>query len=188
MLRRAFVSGAAAALAAFAVPALAAPAAAKKARRVAVVYFSRTGHTRSVAKAVQKMTGADLYELQLAEPYPSEYRRTTEIVKEEIARGYYRPVKPIAIDLSRYDTLVIGTPTWWHHVSGPVRSWIGTAKPAGKTILPFNNHGGGGMMETRSDFEQLLKGNRLGTHLTIFGETEESSSEVRLWLQENGLV
>lgn len=36
--------------------------------RVAVVYFSRSGNTASVAKAVQAMTGADIFEVKTVKP------------------------------------------------------------------------------------------------------------------------
>lgn len=190
MKRRNLVQAAAALAIAAPLGAMAAPAAPKAAggKRIAVIFNSRTGHTRSVARAIRVMTGADLYELQLEQPYPDDYRRTTEIVKEELSRNYYRPIKPVKIDLSRYDVVIFGSPTWWHHVAGPVRVWIQSNKPQGKFIATFNDHGGGGEMECRKDYEEMLKGNRLGTHLAIFGEVSESSSEVRLWLKENGLL
>ena len=166
----------------------AAPEAGKASRRVAVIFHSRTGHTRSVAEAIRAMTGADLREIKLVEPYPDDYRRTVDIVKEELSRSYFRPVLPLKVDFSRYDAVVIGSPTWWHHVAGPVRSWIAGAGLQGKLVLTFNDHGGGGEMECRRDFEALLKGNRLGSHLAIFGQVSRNDGDVRRWLQENGLA
>lgn len=54
--------------------------------RVAVVYFSRSGNTASVAKAVQAMTGADIFEVKTVKPYPEAYKPTTEVVKEELEK------------------------------------------------------------------------------------------------------
>lgn len=79
--------------------------------RIAVVYVSRTGHTESVARAVKAMTGADLFRIETIEPYPEEYRPTTEVVKEEIEKNVKRPIKPVPIDLSKYDVVILGTPT-----------------------------------------------------------------------------
>lgn len=157
-------------------------------KRIVVIFHSRTGHTRSVAEAIRAMTGADLREIKLVEPYPDDYRRTVDIVKEELSRSYYRPAQPLKVDFSRYDAVVIGSPTWWHHVAGPVRSWIAGAGLQGKLVLTFNDHGGGGEMECRRDFEALLKGNRLGSHLAIFGQVSRNDGDVRRWLQENGLA
>lgn len=54
--------------------------------RLAVVYFSKGGNTESVAKAVQAMTGADIFEVKTVKPYPEAYKPTTEIVKEELEK------------------------------------------------------------------------------------------------------
>ena len=71
-------------------------------RRIAVVYFSKTGNTRKVAETIRALTGADLYEVTTKEPYPEEYGPTTEIVKEEIEKGIEREIVAPKMDLSKY--------------------------------------------------------------------------------------
>lgn len=39
-------------------------------RRIAVVYFTKTGNTKSLAEAVRHMTGAALFRVETVEPYP----------------------------------------------------------------------------------------------------------------------
>lgn len=56
---------------------------------------------------------------------------------------------------------------------------------SGKKILTANTHGGGDLMHTREDFEALLAGRRLGTHLTIYGAVPQQDAKVRSWLEEN---
>lgn len=56
---------------------------------------------------------------------------------------------------------------------------------SGKKILTANTHGGGDLMHTREDFEALLAGRRLGTHLTIYGAVTQQDAKVRSWLEEN---
>ena len=156
--------------------------------RIAVVYFSKTGNTASVAKAVQAMTGADLFRVETAAPYPDDYRTATKVVKAEMENGTIRPLKPLAVDLSRYDTLILATPTWWHHVAQPLQTWIRSADLTGKKILTCNTNGGGGLMHTREDFEKLLPKQSLGTHLTVFGSVLPNDADVRQWLNENNLL
>ena len=60
--------------------------------RLAVVYFSKSGNTESVAKAVQAMTGADIFEVKTVKPYPEAYKPTTEVVKEELEKNIIREV------------------------------------------------------------------------------------------------
>lgn len=158
--------------------------------RLAVVYFSKSGNTESVAKAVQAMTGADIFEVKTVKPYPEAYKPTTEIVKEELEKNITREVHPIDIDLSKYDVVVLATPTWWHHTAMPLQTWARAQNFSGKLVITCNSHGGGGLMHTREDFEKILKptGARLGTHLTVEGSVHTNSKEVRNWLIANGVL
>lgn len=156
--------------------------------RIAVVYFSKTGNTASVAEVIHAMTGADLFRVETQEPYPDDYVTATEVVKAEIENGTVRPLKPLALDLSRYDTFILLTPTWWHHVAQPLQTWIRSVDLSGKMILTGNTHGGGGRMHTREDFEKLLAGRSLGSHLTVFGSVSPDDADVHQWLSENHLL
>ncbi|MDO5532860.1 flavodoxin [Sutterella sp.] len=157
-------------------------------RRIAVVFVSKTGHTKSVAEAIRHFTGADVFQVETVEPYPEEYRPATEVVKAEIEQGIKRPLKPLAIDLSKYDTVILGTPTWWHRPAQPLKTWMESVDLTEKFVLTFSTHGGGGLMEVRSEFESLLPGVKLGTHFLSWGGVRRASSDVKAWLAENGLV
>lgn len=157
-------------------------------RRIAVVYFTKSGNTQSLAEAVRAMTGADLYRVETIEPYPDSYGPATEVVKDELERGIIRPIKPLAVNLALYDVIVLATPTWWHHVAMPLQTWIKSVDLSGKKILTANTHGGGGLMETRWDFKKLLAGKNLGTHLTVYGGVRPQDNRVRSWLTENGCL
>ena len=144
-------------------------------RRIAVVYFTKTGNTKSLAEAVRHMTGAS-------------YGSATEIVKDELQRGVIRPIRPLAFNPDDYDVVVLATPTWWHHAAMPLQTWIRSVDLSAKKILTANTHGGGGLMHTREDFEALLAGRRLGTHLTVYGAVRPQDAKVRSWLEENGCL
>lgn len=157
-------------------------------RRIAVVYFSKTGNTRKVAEAIRSLTGADLYEVTTKEPYPEEYTPTTEIVKEEIEKGIEREIVAPKIDLSKYDVVILGTPTWWHHVAQALRTWIKSVDLKGKTVAHYNTHGGGGRMHTEEDFLKLLPENKHLGHLTVRGSAWGLEGDVRDWLKKIGLL
>ena len=167
--KRSFLAACGAAAAAAAISAPSAGAASANERRIAVIYFSKTGHTQSLAECVSDMTGAKLFRVETVDPYPEEYREATEIVKAEIENDIARPIKPLQVNLDEFDVVILMTPTWWHHVARPLQSWMESAKLADRTnllILTANTHGGGGRMHTREDFEKWLPQSRLGTHFT----------------------
>ena len=162
----------------------------KNSKRMAFVYFSKTGNTESLAVATQAMTGCDVFEVKTVKPYPNEYKPPTEIVKDELEKGVIRELQPLEIELSKYDVIAMGTPTWWHHTAMPLQTWIKSRDFNGKLVLTANTHGGGGLMHTREDFEKLLKdsGATLGTHLTVYGDVKKNDRDVRNWLKENGVL
>lgn len=114
-----------------------AEAASANTRRIAVVYFTKSGNTQSLAEAVRAMTGADLYRIETIEPYPDSYGPATEVVKDELERKIIRPIKPLAVNLALYDVIVLATPTWWHHVAMPLQTWIKSVDlPANRSSPP----------------------------------------------------
>lgn len=157
-------------------------------RRILVVYFSKTNHTKNIAETISRLTGADTLRVEVVKPYPQEYRPTTEIVKEELAKGVEREIQAPDVNLAQYDTIIFGTPTWWHHVAMPLQTWIKAHPFNGKEVATFNTDGGGGTMHTREDFEKLLSANTLLPHLTIFGTNNDETPAVSRWLKEIGLL
>lgn len=158
--KRSFLAACGAVAAAAAISAPSASAASPNERRIAVIYFSKTGHTQSLAECISDMTGAKLFRVETVDPYPEEYRETTEIVKAEIENDIARSIKPLQINLDEFDLV----------------------------ILTANTHGGGGRMHTREDFEKWLPQSRLGTHFTVFGGVSRKDRDVRRWLEENKVL
>ena len=105
-------------------------------RRIAVVYFTKTGNTKSLAEAVRHMTGAALFRVETVEPYPENYGSATEIVKDELQRGVIRPIRPLAFNPDDYDVVVLATPTWWHHAAMPLQTWIRSVDSAPRRSSP----------------------------------------------------
>lgn len=160
----------------------------KMEKKILVVYFSKTNHTKNVAETISRLTGADLLRVDVVEPYPEAYRATTEVVKKELEENIIRKIKAPSVDLSKYDVIVFGTPTWWHHVSMPLQTWIKENSFKGKTVATYNTDGGGGTMHTEEDFQKLLKGNKLLPHMTIFGSNDDQTAELSKWLKEINLI
>lgn len=61
---------------------------------------------------------------------------------EETKRGYCPDIKPIEIDLDAFDTLAVGTPTWWYTMAPAVLSFFKKTNFEGKTVIPFMTNWG----------------------------------------------
>lgn len=157
--------------------------------RIAVVYFSYSGRTQIVAKIIRHLCGADLFRVIPQQPYPADWDNLAQTVKTKLETPIIRAVRSVAIDLNRYDTVILSTPTWWHHTAQPLMTWLQTVDLSGKRILTCNTHDGGGLMHTREDFENALPHLTLGTHLTLLDKTvEEAEPFIKNWLTENGVL
>lgn len=80
-----------------------------------VLYFSEFGNTESIAKRIAEKTGADICKIEPVEPYPENLQEVMEIGRTETDNGTLRPIKQLKVDLSKYDKVILGMPTWWYH-------------------------------------------------------------------------
>ena len=114
-----------------------------------IAYFSASGVTARAAKEMAAATGADLYEIQPAEPYTDadlnwmdkKSRSTIEMndpaCRPAIAGGVQ--------DMAQYDTVLIGFPIWWYVEPRIVDTFLESYDFSGKTLIPFATSGGCGI-------------------------------------------
>ncbi len=111
---------------------------------ILIVYLSRTNNTQAVAEMIHARTGGSLIALELVEPYPEDYQATVDQVARENDSGYLPPLAN-QLDISQYDTIFIGFPTWGMQLPPPVKSFLDRFDLGGKTVIPFNTNAGYGV-------------------------------------------
>ena len=96
------------------------------------------GITELLARQIAGSTGADLWRIEPEDAYPAKYNPCTEVVDDELKKGIIRQVKG-SPDFSKYDTIFVGCPVWWHTAPTMVTSFLqGHEKElTGKTVIPF---------------------------------------------------
>lgn len=109
----------------------------QEAQRMLVVFYSHTGNTRTIARHIQALTGCDLLDLEPVTPYPRDYDTVVSQAKKEKQQGFLPPLKNPLDMVSRYDVILVGSPSWWGTFAGPVRTFLSTAALDGKTLIPF---------------------------------------------------
>lgn len=193
--RRSFMKLAAAGLLAGAasriVPGLSSADAAEKPgrdRKVLVVYYSRSGNTRYMANQIHDMVGGDIVELQTVNPYPDEYRATTEQARRELDSGYKPPLTTEIKNLASYDVIFVGSPCWWGTYAAPVKTFLSDADFSGKTLVPFITHGGSGLGRAPADMAKLCPGATLLEGLAVRGDSVKTAQkDVESWLRKIGM-
>lgn len=83
-----------------------------------IVFYSRSGNTRALARQLQTLIGAELVELETVQPYPEAYRAVTEQAKHELESGFKPRLKTRIDHIQAYDVILVGSPNWWGTVAG----------------------------------------------------------------------
>lgn len=126
--------------------------------KILTVFYSYGGNTARVAREIQAVAGGDLYEIKSDTVYPDEYRPMTQQAKREIEQKFRPKMTGGEIDVSPYDVVFIGSPNWWGTIPTQIDSFLESHDLAGKTVVPFVTHGGGGVQNTTRDLTAACKG------------------------------
>ena len=127
-------------------------------KKILVAYFSNTGNTEKVAQLIQSKTGADIFKIETAAPYPSVYRETTELAKQEKADNARPALKNKVENMAQYDVVFVGYPIWWYTAPMAVATFADSYDFSGKTVITFCTSGGSPISESTPDINKWFKG------------------------------
>ena len=141
--------------------------------KIAVVYYSQSkvGNTATVAKWIAKHTGGELVPIETVEAYPDAYGETLKAAKKDMENGGTRAIKSVP-PLDGYDVVFIGSPIWYGTYAPPVAEFFKTHSFAGKTVVPFCTHGGGGAGRYFVDVRKACPAATVKEGLTIRGSNQ----------------
>lgn len=149
-----------------------------------VIYYSLSGNTETIAEDVQKATNSDMERVETRVPYKGSYDDIVQQGQEEIENGFCPEINPLKANLSEYDTIILGTPVWWHSFAPAMHSFLKEQNLAGKNIYLFATNGGW-LGHTRKDFHKLLKGSDIKGEISIRfdGNTLKTSrDDIQNWI------
>ena len=113
--------------------------------KVAVVFYSQSKvhNTALVAQWIQKNVGGELVEVIPVSPYPEPYSDTLKEASRERKDGTTREIQPVSLPAD-CEVVFIGSPIWYGTFAPPIATFLKGNPLAGKTVVPFCTHGGGG--------------------------------------------
>jgi flavodoxin len=153
-----------------------------------IVYYSRSGNTREIAKQIHQAVGGDIVEIQTVDPYPDDYRETTIKAKQELESGYKPPLTTKIPSLATYDFVFLGSPNWWGTIATPVMTFLSENDLSGKTIAPFMTHGGSALGRGPADIGRLCPKSNILDGLAVLGkDAKTAQGEVMAWLRKLGM-
>ena len=158
-------------------------------KKMLIAYFSHTGNTRAIARQIQEATGADVFEIVPANPYPAAYGDVLARARQELKDEAMPEIKSEVPDLAWYDVIFVGSPNWFNTITPPVMTFLSGRDFTGKTIVPFITHGGGGLGKSVQDVKRLAPGATLLEGRAFRGDAvKDAGEDVRAWLRELRLV
>lgn len=159
-------------------------------KKLLIVYYSwSNGNTERIAKMLQSKVGGELAKIDTVQPYTGSYDDVVNQGQEEVNRGYEPEIKPLGVDISDYDVIAVGTPTWWYTMAPAVLTFLHGQDFTGKTVVPFMTNGGwpGHVIK---DMKAACKGAEVTCEMQVqFDSTggdrlETSEKQIEQWIQK----
>ncbi len=154
--------------------------------KILIAFFSWGGNTRGIANEIQSQTGADIFEIELVNPYSSDYNTVLDEAQHDQNIGARPEIKNKVENMEWYDTIILGYPNWWASIPMPIASFLEEYDFSGKTIIPFCSHGGGRFGQSLTAIAKLAPNSAMGEALSIhYSGGSSLSSDVSEWLKTN---
>lgn len=163
-----------------------------------VAYYSwSNGNTKKIAEKLADALNADkIVRIETVTPYSGSYDDVVKQGKSEVENGFIPEIKLLdtdnsetELDLAQYDTIAIGTPTWWYTCAPAVAGFLKKFNWNGKTIIPFQTHGGW-MGSVFSDIRNFCNGAEMCLPKSIQFDSPGGDKQltadldVDLWIKE----
>ena len=152
--------------------------------KILVTYFSASGVTKSVAEKIASVINGDLYEIEPKEKYTDadlDWHNKQSRSSVEMKNKSFRPeMKENSLDISSYDTILIGFPIWWGVCPTVVNTFIESKDFTGKTLIPFCTSGGSGMSYAENDLRKTYPNYNWKEGKRLTGR--ENNEDLKNWI------
>lgn len=116
------------------------------------------GNTQYLANLIQERTGGELFEIETVQEYPGEHEPLIDQAAEEQSADTRPELAAHIENLDDYDVIFLGYPNWWADLPMPLYTFLEEYDFSGKTIIPFNSHGGSCFSGTIETIQRLQPG------------------------------
>lgn len=127
--------------------------------KTAIIYYSLEGNMDYISKKISSDNLADLYRLIPEKEYPTGKIRKFIWGGKSVTFGERPKLINQAIDLSKYNTLIIGSPVWAGTFAPPLKSFFYNYSINGKNVILVATHSGGGADKCFQNMKENLKDN-----------------------------
>jgi len=129
----------------------------------------RTGNAQMIAGWIAEETGADVFPIQTAYTYPSDYDQTVEVGEGQDIDRVELKLAAYPGDLSGYDTVWLVVPIWHYTICTPLRMFLESTDLSGKTVYVVTTHRGSGFADVPERVQEMEPGAQVIAALAIPG-------------------
>ena len=147
------------------------------------------GNTQYMAYVIQETVGADIFRIEPETPYPTGHGELVDLAKKEQNDNARPKIKDTIENFDTYENIFVGYPNWWGDMPMILYSFFDEYDFSGKTIIPFNTHGGSGFSDTISTIKELepnaavLDGKSISCN-----EIQDAEQEIVDWVNSLGVT
>lgn len=146
------------------------------------------GNTQYMAYVIQETVGADIFRIEPETPYPTDHDELVDLAKDEQNDNARPKIKDKIESFESYENIFIGYPNWWGDMPMILYSFFDEYDFSGKTIIPFNTHGGSGFSGTISTIKELEPNADVKDGKSISrNDIEDAEREIIDWVKSLGI-
>ena len=164
-----------------------------------IAYFSRAGenysggmlkeleigNTARVASIMHKFINADMFQIQMVEPYSEKYNECIDEAQKDQKDDFRPALISLPESIGKYDTIYLGYPNYWGTMPMAVFTFLEHFDFTGKKIRPFCTHEGSGFGSSLQDIKRVCPGAEIENGLAIHGSRIiPSEDEIKEWTKE----
>ena len=152
-----------------------------------VAYFSASGITARVARALAEVAGADLYAIIPQEPYTADdlnwHDRESRSSREMSGRAPHPALADHDANVAAYDRILLGFPIWWGVAPTVVNSFLEAYDFTGKEIALFATSGGSGIGRTAAALAPSCPGAKIRVGASRLFNSRVQLGELKAWAE-----
>lgn len=167
---------------------------------ILIAYFSRAGenyfggkiksvevgNTEICAKELKKAIEADLFKIEMKEPYSDNYKKCVAQAMKDMTIKRRPELKKLPESIEPYDTIVLGYPNYCGSMPQAVTTFLTAFDFTGKKILPFCTNEGSGMGRSEGVIEKLCPTAEVKEGLPVHGSmAAQAGPTLAEWVKRN---
>lgn len=144
-----------------------------------IIYYSNEGNTKIVAEAIARQLGCyicQVKDLKKRKGFANKFTSTIDAFRETKTEIY-----PPKVDLTEFDTIYFGTPTWANNPSPAITTMIDNCNLIGKDVVLFAtmSSSGGETAIEKMETKVTSRGGRVIEKFTLKTKDKDKSELVR---------